>query len=574
MKYGIPVNFHESDVTGNVTGGRPKSTVSGRTRPTAIPRTEFTHTHFTALTPIPAERKRRLDASTPRPTWQLFSPRTAGTGFPTNTHSTTKTLGLETRVPRMKLRRVEASVVTGAQKQAVDKYASGIRKEVDETMEELARLAVSGPKAPYGMEQSRDPGVSGMLEQIHRMRDELEQKFIDEDEEKLRVIREAEEKIRRAAEEKVRKERERVEAIERAEQARLEAIALAKKEKMEAELKLAQEAWDRKMKKEEEEEKERERVRKQEEEQRKQQQAASGLLVSPQALEWAAKYRDLYRVLMDETAVQMASDPKVKAWCFKQKGLIIRSVGQLVSTMEGVRRVSQHIMQIIAEAERYGEAVHLWVLNLAAKAIVKQAEAEVSAKLSAAYPLAAMAVEVMERYPMLAELIFVRLVKKCPYVVPQYMARKPGQSVNEYLKSMGYKEHDDDELEASAAYESRMVGMVALFAAIVQTTTPASGNPMSVHYGWTWMARMMNLAPRVISPGLVMTFVEIAGTTMMAAYGKQFKKLLRILATHWVPKIPTDDPLAIASKSRLVSYLEEYQQKGRLGEIEGRIIAP
>ncbi|KAJ1949670.1 hypothetical protein EC988_004679 [Linderina pennispora] len=97
---------------------------------------------------------------------------------------------------------------------------------------------------------------------------------------------------------------------------------------------------------------------------------------------------------------------------------------------------------------------------------------------------------------------------------------------------------------------------------------------MLLELGWTWMARMVNLPPRAISPALVVTFLELAGTAMLAAYDEQFRKLLRALANRWLPMVPTDEPLAVASKSRLGSYLEDYQRTGCLGEVEGRVIAP
>ncbi|KAJ1953223.1 Nuclear pore complex nucleoporin component, partial [Linderina pennispora] len=437
MRYGILVNFIDDDApasTGLV--AEYQRLADTRKRPTALARNIST----TATPTI--DRKRTLPDT---PTWRLFSPRTPGTAFPTHTQPISDT------VPRIKSRRIDKQQNDKARLQAVEKFAKPIRQEVDETMDLLAQLTVRPAKAPET--EAVDSEVQWTLAEIHRMREDLEQKFIDEDEEKLRVIREAEEKARMEIEERERAERERLEAIEQAEREKVEAIERAKREREK------QERMQRE-RQEAEEREQREREVKQREEAKKAREAA----VSPAALAWADKYRGFYRVVQEQMKPRISNDRELKAWCFKQKGLIIRSVGQLTSTMAGVRQVSGKLLDIIAEAEQRGASD--WVQNLVAKAIVKQAEAEVSAKMSAAYPLAAMAAAVINKVPGVLDMLFVRLVKKCPYVVPQYFS--PALGREEFLRSAGYKERDDG-VEPAAAYEGRMIGMVALFAALVQT---------------------------------------------------------------------------------------------------------
>ncbi|KAJ2845907.1 hypothetical protein GGI22_006405, partial [Coemansia erecta] len=240
------------------------------------------------------------------------------------------------------------------------------------------------------------------------------------------------------------------------------------------------------------------------------------------AEEWARKYRTMYTHLMNDIAPTIKSNKAMKDYCFKQRGVIVRSFGQLKDSQEFVSRISDTVIKIIAGSPA---GVEQWMLNLVAKAIVKQAEKEVSVTHHAAFPLAAATVLVMQRFPLLADMLLVRLVKKCPYIIPEYAVRKQGQSAEEYLRSIGYKEKDEDELETDIIYVERMAGIVALFSAIVQTTD-ASGvanaqkHPLSISFGWVWLARMVNLRPRAISPLLVHTFLSIAGPSMAAAYGK------------------------------------------------------
>ncbi|KAJ2467008.1 Nuclear pore complex nucleoporin component, partial [Coemansia sp. RSA 2320] len=190
--------------------------------------------------------------------------------------------------------------------------------------------------------------------------------------------------------------------------------------------------------------------------------ASSSRLVSQDALEWATKYRTLYARLMSEFAPQIQNDRDKRAYCSKHRGTLVRTFGQLKDSWVFVNRCIDTVSDILAESTRHGDAVHSWMLNLTAKAIVKQAEKEVSIAQHAAYPLATATVLLMQRFPQLVDLLLVRLVKKCPYVVPQYMAKRPGQSVEDYLRGIGYKMKSDDELESESIYNERMTGMLAL----------------------------------------------------------------------------------------------------------------
>ncbi|KAJ2759725.1 hypothetical protein IWQ57_006481, partial [Coemansia nantahalensis] len=195
----------------------------------------------------------------------------------------------------------------------------------------------------------------------------------------------------------------------------------------------------------------------------------------------------------------------------------------------------------------------------------------VSVTHPAAYPLAATAVLIMQKHPQLLDMLMVRLVKKCPYVIPEYIRRQPDQSVADFVRASGYKENDDGERESEGIYMERMAGMVALFAAIVQTASNGSSNPFPIRHGWTWLARMLNQAPRTISPLLVQTFLSVAGTAMAAAYPRQLPKMLD-LALPWLNAAPAKNAAAVALRSNLTSYLEEYRRTGKLKECAGRNI--
>ncbi|KAJ1731982.1 hypothetical protein LPJ72_003661 [Coemansia sp. Benny D160-2] len=449
-----------------------------------------------------------------------------------------------------------------ARSSAADSFVTPIQREMEEARRFLDNLTISGPPPAQPASQkfisseSLDDEIKSALKQVADMRNEHRQKLVQMEKEK-------EERRKQEEERKEQEKKEKEEAAAAAASGEPEKASLKPKTKPVVKPALPAQPTV---------------------------QPSAPVSVPAKATgssianastraaeEWASKYRDMYVHLMDSIAPTIKNDKAKKDFCFKNRGIIVRSFGQLKDSQEFVNRIADTVVKIVAESP---PGVEQWMLNLVAKAIVKQAEKEVSVAHHAAFPLAAATVLVMRRFPQLADMLLVRLVKKCPYIIPEYAGRKQGQSAEAYLRSIGYKEKDDDELETEGIYVERMAGMVALFAAIVQTTevsgvAEAQKHPLSIHLGWTWLARIVNLRPRTISPLLVHTFLSIAGPSMMGAYGNQFRKLLDILASEWLADIKlSKDPVAVAATSNLSGFLDGYKKTGAFKECSGRFIKP
>ncbi|KAJ2474920.1 hypothetical protein IWW56_005656, partial [Coemansia sp. RSA 2131] len=68
----------------------------------------------------------------------------------------------------------------------------------------------------------------------------------------------------------------------------------------------------------------------------------------------------------------------------------------------------------------------------------------------------------------LTDMLMIQLVKKCLFVVPQYMAKQPGQNTDDFIKAAGYWQNNGGDIESEGIYAERMTGILALFVAIVQ----------------------------------------------------------------------------------------------------------
>ncbi|KAJ1723936.1 hypothetical protein LPJ53_001745 [Coemansia erecta] len=445
---------------------------------------------------------------------------------------------------RAKLRRVSPADVDGARDRASTRYVRGVRLEAEETQRFLAGLAAPAAAAAPPAGQEMDAAVGGTLAHIACVRREFARARAEETRAAAEAVRrraEAEAGRRKAAAEASRRQAE-----EAAESSRQQAEASRRQAAEKAADKRAAAA------------------------------RRQARHVSAEGLAWADAYRAQYAALQAGVAARVRQSAALRAYCFRQRGVITRSVGQLKDSMAFVRRVAQTVGDVVEEAGRtHGADARLWMLNLAAKAVVRQAEAEVAVAPPAAYPLAAAAVLLAQRFAELPALLLVRLVKKCPVCVPAFPPREPGQPADAYRRSIGYREQDEGVLESEALYAERMAGMVALLAALAQTPAlDGRANPVPLALAWTWLARMLNLPPRAISPLLVLTVLTTAGTALAAAYGRQFAKLMDTLEREWIPGIAADDPAAVAARSNLEGFVDEYRRLGVLRECDGRVIKP
>lgn len=226
-----------------------------------------------------------------------------------------------------------------------------------------------------------------------------------------------------------------------------------------------------------------------------------------------------------------------------------------------------------------------------------------------AFPLGHVCVGLISRHPTVGEILNARLVKKCPYVVPQYFQQTPGQSLAEYRKKvLRYRLKSGDldgtageqqvEWESQEQYEERMCGMLALYMAILQTTAPGLSHvqwvccykakqcaysadlvgaemPFAMEQIWKWLARILNLPPRHITPRLLGTFVDVAGAQFVDTYAVQAHKLLQLVRSTYVAAmeaVPAE--MNVGAVVRLKNTLEKYVgQNGRIDPHPARAVS-
>lgn len=226
-----------------------------------------------------------------------------------------------------------------------------------------------------------------------------------------------------------------------------------------------------------------------------------------------------------------------------------------------------------------------YMLSVIAKRMVRQAVANVGAHDSAAYPLARIAVGLILRgHAAFSQMLFSRMVKKCPWVVPHAPRRQQGQSREEYEKSTGRSSEESDQ-----EYIYSMTAIMRLYFAILQTPLAGLVNStgqqptsaelaalvdpvMRLPAAWTWMAMTLRPAMATKKPTahFLVEFWKSAGHVVLKTYGKkQVDKVMAALERGLeADQVKGDSPAVV---SKLKDLVQSYKASGSLAAPKDRM---
>ncbi|KAG5438824.1 hypothetical protein PCANB_002544 [Pneumocystis canis] len=213
-----------------------------------------------------------------------------------------------------------------------------------------------------------------------------------------------------------------------------------------------------------------------------------------------------------------------RKFCFENKRKITPKCGQLTNSKQQIEQ------EIIKMSKKVAITVYHWILNFLSKAIIKQAETEVTVNLYSAYPLATVCVFLMSNHPDLVDILLARFAKKCPYTIP-YL--KYNRNTEEGKKALGFYRLKNGKFEEETSYTERQCGIFAVFSAIIQTEYVP--NYLPIHFGWTLLAKLLNEPPPSETVfAIISTFIDIAGNAFTKHYGLQADKLIRLAVNDWI----------------------------------------
>ncbi|KAG8876478.1 hypothetical protein FRB97_004139 [Tulasnella sp. 331] len=412
-------------------------------------------------------------------------------------------------------------------------------------------------------------------------------------EERAAIRRAEEDRIQKIQEEQQRKEREALEAKKRADDAEAE----RKAQIVEAE------------KRRKEEEKQKADKAAMEEKQRQERAAAEEEAGKTNGLAPKSGRQELQRYWQELQVLKTEIMPMVrpkkgnssmvnpewkKVWSTTRRSFTPK-IGQVTNSMSEINRIASLIHASLAPTPSHPEKLYIALISSMAKAFLLQAETEVTAKPSTAFPLARLILKLVELgHSTLPGIFMCRLLGRSGgWALGTTIPRHEGQSDDDYRKTIGYLSDEN-----SSQYTDRVVGMITLYFAILQTpiqlpsstssfTQPQPSTSLSAsippifqfHRTWTWFARVASntlLLENRAAAQLIYAVVEVAGDKALAVYGKQMVKWRRTLGRRCMDEGPLGESVGgkdgKAARTRLGLLLQKWEKDGAIGG-EGRDVA-
>ncbi|OJT07083.1 Nucleoporin gle1 [Trametes pubescens] len=332
------------------------------------------------------------------------------------------------------------------------------------------------------------------------------------EEEKLRVKLEVERK-KREEEERVRKEAE-------------------EKKRQEEERRCKEEAEKRKQKEKEEEEErqqaEAERLRNERDRAEEQERKALGFTT---AFEDWKRARD---TLKARPMRAVKADKALKAIWSAGRRAITPKIGQLTNDAEAINKISQQIVEIIRPLQPHPPPVYVALLSSLAKAILLQAETEVTAEKRSAIPLAQVTTNLLCVLDNFADVFWAKLCQRTggwpvPLVVPSNDSDGTAFNEDGRRKALGYRGED----ESLAEYSSRVTGMMRVYFHILVARVNQPLDPVvRLPRYWTFVSRMLKdpqLLDSSVAPQVLHAALDVGGLLAREVWGQQWVRLLSLL---------------------------------------------
>lgn len=275
-----------------------------------------------------------------------------------------------------------------------------------------------------------------------------------------------------------------------------------------------------------------------------------------------------YKQHVDEIKAGVVAPVNSNADLKKAVGALKRKInpkfGQLTNSFSQLNKVASEVVGLVASA-RPNEMAFKWILNFLAKAVVAQAETEVTVKPTAALPLARLADRLLDEFPEFEYFLSARFVKKCPFIIG-YTCSIDSE---EGRRRMGWK-RNQSKWEDEVKYDERVAGICTVWAVMtrIKPTNQQKHTLYSINASWAFLARMLNTKAELLSN----THFVIAGNWWEACsqpffelFGRQAIKLLRLLV-EGAPGAVKDRKFPAATRLLLLG--EEWMRTGNMNQLK------
>ncbi|KAF8548731.1 hypothetical protein OG21DRAFT_1516002 [Imleria badia] len=215
---------------------------------------------------------------------------------------------------------------------------------------------------------------------------------------------------------------------------------------------------------------------------------------------------------------------------------ITPKIGQLTQDPATIARITSQIYELVHPQQGL-PPLYLASLSSLAKAILLQAETEVTAEKKSAIPLALVTASLLERLPIFPDIFFAKLVQRAggwpvPSVIPSIDVGGIQWEEAARKKAMGYRVSSGEQ-ESTGDYVTRIAGMMRVyFLVMAAPVAKPLDNMFRLPRYWTYFSRMMNderLLSTAVAAQLLYAALDVGGMEAKYIWGKQWVKLLELL---------------------------------------------
>ncbi|KAG2030219.1 GLE1-like protein-domain-containing protein [Suillus americanus] len=359
--------------------------------------------------------------------------------------------------------------------------------------------------------------VSSWQEQDKTFRGRIEG-VIRVEEEKLRAKLEAERKTREEAERKRKEEEERRKVEEE----------VKRKEEEQAQRQREAEAAAK------HQEEEKERLRRDKLDAEEQGRAQLGMSLAEE--DWVHA-RETLKNLKAGPMKTVKGNKLLKSQWSAIRRQITPKIGQLTHDIDSVTRITQQLIDTICPSERLPPDIYFAALSSLAKAILLQAETEVTAEKRSAIPLAMVAARLLGTLEGFPDIFFAKLVQRSggwpvPSVIPSTDSDGTAWNELERTKAMGYRTNDGQR-ETLSDHIMRVSGMMRVYFLILAAPVPQPLDKMfQLPRFWTFFARMIGderLLETAVAAQVLHAALDVGGMEAKFIWGNQWVKMLELL---------------------------------------------
>ncbi|KAJ3510514.1 hypothetical protein NMY22_g15958 [Coprinellus aureogranulatus] len=262
----------------------------------------------------------------------------------------------------------------------------------------------------------------------------------------------------------------------------------------------------------------------------------------------------VFQALKDNVMAVVKANKALKSEWSKVRRQITPKVGQITNDEQSIDTISTQILRLIKPTPPHKDEVYSALCNSLAKAVILQAETEVTAEKRAAAPLARVTFNLLTALEYFPEILWAKIVQRVggwpvPTIIPdtdidgrRWGAGEKGRGrggENERYRVMGYRPSStsDNALETPGEYSVRVAGIMRVYWEIMKAQlrfpdrAPPVG-PFAMPKFWVWFARILDSKALMDTPvcaELIYTALEVMGAEAADIWGVQWIKILQLI---------------------------------------------